>query len=191
MVVQRPSEVHMDVKDLIRVGDAQMRNPTMETGALLLGSIQGTAFKVDECVGLGLGDNPGTRTFEVGAPTISTIQDELRVNPDAHWGLGHTHGPLLGADANGPSRADLDYTRRLEEHSTYAVSLVVKANNDGGGCFTFFDGQGNSIPWVLTGLDGREYKQAEVRANGWGNAWGRDEHGLSQSQNFTRERAAA
>jgi hypothetical protein len=176
----------MDLKDLLRVGDAQMRNPTVETGALLLGAMQGTTFQVQEAVGLGLGDNPGSNTFEVGDPTRTAVQDELRVKPTSTWSFAHTHGPLLGADANGPSSTDLRYSGQLEQNDRYGVSLVAKVNADGGGYFTFFDGQGNTIPWVLTGLDGKKYSQAEVRRSGWGNAWGRDRHGLSSTQPFHR-----
>ncbi len=186
MTAQRPSEVHMDLKDLLRVGDSQMRNPTVETGALLLGEMHGTAFQVQEAVGLGLGDNPGSSTFEVGDPTREAVQDELRLQPDSTWSFAHTHGPLLGANANGPSSADLRYSGQLEQNDRYGVSLMAKVNADGGGCFTFFDGRGNTIPWVLTGLDGRKYSQAEVRRSGWGTAWGRDRHGLSASQPFQR-----
>lgn len=188
---QKPQEVHMKMEDLLRIGDQQMRNPALETGALLLGLMEGTAFKVQECVGLGVGDNPGTSTFEVGDQTRANIQDELRINPTANWSIAHTHGPNLGKDANGPSSADLRYSNQLENSiSNYGISLVVKVNSDGGGYFTFFDGQGTEIPWVITGLNGIQYSKSDVKANGWGNAWNRDAQGLSSTQYFARERSA-
>ncbi|MFA5792330.1 MAG: hypothetical protein WC897_00475 [Candidatus Gracilibacteria bacterium] len=190
---QRPDQVHITVKDLLRLGDAQMRNPRAETGALLLGGIMnGTVFDVKECIGLGLGDNPETARFEVGDQTKANIEEELRLNSHTpNWSMAHTHGPYLGADANGPSSADIRYTGQLENQiSNYGVSLVIKTNADGSGRLTFFDGQGREIPWVVTGLDGRERTQADVRTNGWGSAWDRDAHGCSSTQHFTRERAS-
>jgi hypothetical protein len=183
----------MSVEDLLRIGDAQMRNQEAETGALLLGGIMdGTVFNVEGCVGLGLGDSPKTNKFEVGDQTRAKIQEELRLNPHTPtWSMAHTHGPQLGPEANGPSSADISYSGQLEDQvSNYGVSLVIKANADGGGRFTFFDGQGREIPWVVTGLDGREHTQAAVRANGWGSAWDRDAYGYSSTQYFDTGRAA-
>ncbi len=188
---QRPQEVRMKMEDLIRIGDKQMRNPALETAALLLGIMEGSAFKVKECVGLGLGDNPGSRTFDVGDKTRSNISEELKLNPGSTWSMAHTHGPTLGSDTNGPSSADIRYANTLENDvSNYGVSLIAKVNADGGGFITFFDGKGKEIPWVITGLDGREYSQAQVRRSGWGNAWNRDAYGLSETQYFIKERSA-
>lgn len=188
---QKPQEVHIDVKDLIRIGDQQMRNPAFETGALLLGKMEGTAFKIKDCVGLGLGDEPETTKFSVADQTRTNIQDELKLNPTSTWSLAHTHGPNIVGGEN-PSSADIGYAGLLENNvDAYGVSLVVKVNPNGGGFFTFFDGFGNEIPWVVTGLDGREYAQKHVKENGWGTAWNRDSHGLYQSQHFIRERPSS
>ena len=184
-----PKQVHISVEDLLRLGDAQMREPSAETGALLRGVMDGAVFDVRGCVGLGSGDNPETASFEVGDQTQANIEEELRLNSHMPtWSMAHTHGPYLGSDANGPSSADIRYTGQLESQiSNYGVSLVIKTNADGSGRFTFFDGEGRQIPWVVTGLDGGEYTQAYIRANGWGDAWNRDEYGYGNTQPFTKE----
>ncbi len=193
MTAQRPTEVHMDIRDLLKIGDAQMRKPDSETGALLVGERQGTAFTVTRCIGMGVGDDPSSTVFQVGQETSSAVDDELKLYPGSTWSFAHTHGPLLvGEAARDPSLADIQYSRTLENHSAqYGVSLMVKVDPDGGGSFTFFNGDGQPVPWVLTGLDGRQYSQAEVQRSGWGGAWGRDRHGLSTTQFFTKELPSA
>ncbi len=147
---QKINHVTVKMRDILELGDQQMRDGMHEYGAAILGTKVGTNLSIKKLLALGTGDQPNTSTFEIGAKTSREAEPKIRALGYPTFGVAHTHGPNIALDQ--PSLADIKAATR------YQICMLLKVNYDGSGRIEFFDHRRRKIPFTLIGMDGRSYE---------------------------------